>query len=157
MGAPFTIIIFRCTPAFEFLIALDLLLSSPPLLPSLVHFTSFYIDSIDWYRRGGGGIPKDQGVEGHRYDRGGRTRMGDAGHPVEPRHFKVKVWDGGWSVKRVRRVSHIGSLQLTPIPSDVTTSCDEEDDEEQDERDEVGWSGDTLSFPLRDPREGKND
>ena len=52
-------------------------------------------------------------------------------------------------MKRVRRVSHIGSFQLTLLPSDVNTSCKEEDNEEQDERDEVDWSGDTLSFPLR--------
>ena len=44
----------------------------------------------------------------------------------------------------VRKVSLV---QLTLLLSDVTTSYDEEDDEEQDERDEVGWSDNALSFP----------
>ncbi|KAJ3479794.1 hypothetical protein NLI96_g8817 [Meripilus lineatus] len=79
---------------------------------------------VNWYRRGGGGIPEDQDAEGHRYDRGGRTRMGDAGH-------RLRLRSG-------------------------MNSCKEEDDEEQDERDVVDWLGDTLSFPLRDPREGKD-
>ncbi|KAJ3480025.1 hypothetical protein NLI96_g8646 [Meripilus lineatus] len=51
----------------------------------------------------------------------------------------------GWATQGTR-------LRLRP----GMNSCKEEDNEEQEERDEVGWSGDTLSFPFGDPREGKN-
>ncbi|KAJ3490777.1 hypothetical protein NLI96_g1175 [Meripilus lineatus] len=99
---------------------------------------------------------KDQGVEGHRYDRRERDMDGRRWAPG------LRSRSGKASRPRLRRgVARTDVDKGRPLcffnsrcgPSDVAAGYKEEDDEDQGERTK---SGGALSFP-RVPREGKDD